>query len=155
MEIVKENKLDDKVTIVKGKVEEITLPVDKVDIIISEWMGYFLLYESMMDTVIYARDKWLAEGGKLFPDKAVMYVAAIEDGEYKEQKITFWEDVYGFSMRAIRNLAMLEPLVDTVEPDAVMSTKWPLLELDLEKCTLEVGAHARTHARTRLRTHAR
>ena len=27
--------------------EEVTLPVDKVDIIISEWMGYFLLYESM------------------------------------------------------------------------------------------------------------
>jgi hypothetical protein len=25
--------------------EEITLPVEKVDIIISEWMGYFLLYE--------------------------------------------------------------------------------------------------------------
>lgn len=27
----------------------------QVDIIISEWMGYFLLYESMLDTVIYAR----------------------------------------------------------------------------------------------------
>lgn len=47
------------VTLIKGKVEEVTLPVDKVDIIISEWMGYFLLYESMLDTVIYARDKWL------------------------------------------------------------------------------------------------
>jgi hypothetical protein len=28
-----------------------------VDIIISEWMGYALLYESMLDTVLYARDK--------------------------------------------------------------------------------------------------
>ena len=35
----------------------------KVDIIISEWMGYFLFYESMLDTVIIARDKWLAPGG--------------------------------------------------------------------------------------------
>jgi hypothetical protein len=34
-----------------------------VDIIISEWMGYFLLYESMLDTVIWARDKWLKPGG--------------------------------------------------------------------------------------------
>ena len=24
-----------------------------------EWMGYCLLYESMLDTVLYARDKWL------------------------------------------------------------------------------------------------
>ena len=49
------------ITLVKGKVEEVTLPegVDKVDIIISEWMGYCLFYESMLQTVIFARDKWL------------------------------------------------------------------------------------------------
>ena len=49
------------VKLVKGKVEEVTLPegVEKVDIIISEWMGYCLFYESMLQTVIYARDKWL------------------------------------------------------------------------------------------------
>lgn len=34
----RENGLEDKVTLVKGKVEEIELPVDKVDVIISEWM---------------------------------------------------------------------------------------------------------------------
>jgi protein arginine N-methyltransferase 1 len=48
------------ITLIKGKVEDVNLPVDKVDIIISEWMGYFLLYESMLDTVLVARDRWLA-----------------------------------------------------------------------------------------------
>jgi len=33
-----------------------------VDIIISEWMGYFLFYESMLDTVLVARDKFLVRG---------------------------------------------------------------------------------------------
>ena len=47
------------VTVLKGKIEEIELPVAKVDIIISEWMGYFLLFENMLNTVLYARDKWL------------------------------------------------------------------------------------------------
>lgn len=47
------------VTVLKGKIEEIELPVGKVDIIISEWMGYFLLFENMLNTVLYARDKWL------------------------------------------------------------------------------------------------
>lgn len=60
---MKDNKLSDKITIIKGKIEEITLPVEKVDIIISEWMGYFLLYESMFDSVLYARDKWLKPEG--------------------------------------------------------------------------------------------
>ena len=57
--IIEENGLTDKITILNGLVEEIILPVDKVDIIISEWMGYFLLYESMLDCVLYTRDKWL------------------------------------------------------------------------------------------------
>lgn len=61
--IVKKNGLSDKITIIKSKVEEAQLPVEKVDIIISEWMGYFLLYESMLDTVLYARDKWLVKDG--------------------------------------------------------------------------------------------
>lgn len=56
------------VTLVRGKVEEVTLPdgVEKVDIIVSEWMGYCLFYESMLNTVIYARDKWLVTDLILF-----------------------------------------------------------------------------------------
>ena len=57
------NGLEDKIQVIRGKIEDIELPVEKVDIIISEWMGYFLVFESMFDSVIYARDKWLAEGG--------------------------------------------------------------------------------------------
>lgn len=29
----------------------------QVDVIVSEWMGYALLFESMLDTVLYARDR--------------------------------------------------------------------------------------------------
>jgi type I protein arginine methyltransferase len=57
--IAEDNGLADKITFIRGKVEEVVLPVDKVDVIISEWMGYFLFYESMLDTVLFARDKWL------------------------------------------------------------------------------------------------
>jgi len=83
-EIVKMNGMEDKITILKGKVEEVELPVKEVDIIISEWMGYFLLYESMLDCVLWARDKYLVKDtGKMLPDRATVYVAAIEDSEYK------------------------------------------------------------------------
>lgn len=86
--VVKENSLEDKITFVQGKAEEVALPVDKVDIIVSEWMGYFLLYESMLDTVLFCRDKWLKPGGMIFPDKASLYVAAIEDADYKVGRTT-------------------------------------------------------------------
>eukprot|EP00483_Globobulimina_turgida_P008506 UN08523 len=69
--IISENGYSDRITLIKGKVEEISLPshVEKVDIIISEWMGYFLLYESMLNTVLFARDKWLKPDGIIMPDK--------------------------------------------------------------------------------------
>lgn len=86
-EIVERNGMSDKITLLQGKMEEVKLPFDKVDIIISEWMGYFLLYESMMDTVLYARDKYLKPDGLIFPDKATIFMAGIEDGDYKEEKI--------------------------------------------------------------------
>lgn len=54
-----------------------------MDIIISEWMGYCLLYESMLGTVLYARDKWLKPEGVLLPDKCSLYIMGIEDSDYK------------------------------------------------------------------------
>lgn len=86
-EIVAVNGMSDKITLLQGKMEEVQLPFPEVDIIISEWMGYFLLYESMLDTVLYARDKYLKKGGLIFPDKATIFLAGIEDGDYKDEKI--------------------------------------------------------------------
>lgn len=61
MDIIRLNKLEDTITLIKGKIEEVHLPVEKVDVIISEWMGYFLLFESMLDSVLYAKNKYLAK----------------------------------------------------------------------------------------------
>jgi len=138
-QIVKDNGLSDTVTIIRGKVEEIELPagVDKVDIIISEWMGYCLFYESMLDTVLYARDKWLAEGGLMFPDKATLYVCGIEDRQYKDDKIAWWDDVYGFDMSCIRKVALTEPLVDSVDRNQVVTNSCLIKEIDIQTCTKE------------------
>ncbi|KAF4091672.1 hypothetical protein AMELA_G00039900 [Ameiurus melas] len=129
--IIKANHLDNVITIFKGKVEDTELPVDQVDIIISEWMGYCLFYESMLNTVIYARDKWLKPGGLMFPDRASLYVVAIEDRQYKDFKIHWWENVYGFDMTCIRNVAMKEPLVDIVDQKQVVTSTCLIKEVDI------------------------
>ena len=46
----------------RGKLEELDVP-EKVDVIVSEWMGYFLLYESMFDSIVYARNKFMKPDG--------------------------------------------------------------------------------------------
>jgi len=138
-EIVKENGFEGRITILHGKMEEVTMPegCEQVDIIISEWMGYFLLYESMLNTVLWARDKLLRPGGRIFPDRATMYISAIEDAEYRRDKIDFWENIQGFDGRTIKRLALLEPIVDVVNAKQVMTSQAPLLHLDLYTCTVE------------------
>jgi hypothetical protein len=44
------------VEVIQGTIETIELP-EKVDIIISEWMGYFLLRESMLDSGELRQDR--------------------------------------------------------------------------------------------------
>lgn len=107
------------------------LPEEKVDIIISEWMGYFLLYESMLDSVLWARDRYLVKGGKMLPDRATMFIAGIEDGKFKGEKKSFWDDVYGVNMSCIAPNVMREPLIDTVETSLLMTDSSKILELNL------------------------
>ncbi|KAI5449702.1 Nuclear SAM-dependent mono-and asymmetric methyltransferase [Naganishia albida] len=135
--IIEANGFKDKIVLIKGKLEEVTLPVEKVDIIISEWMGYMLLFESMLDTVLLARDKYLAPGGLLFPDKCTVYLAGIEDAEYKEEKIGFWNDVYGFDYSSIIPTVMREPLVDCVDMKAVVTKPCAVRHIDLNTVTVE------------------
>ncbi|CAD7936059.1 unnamed protein product, partial [Amoebophrya sp. A120] len=64
------------------------LPIDRnsVDIIISEWMGYLLLYESMCDVIVNCRDLYLKPDGLMFPDRCCIYLAGCDDAKkYHEQ----------------------------------------------------------------------
>ena len=136
-EIIKQNNLSDKITIIQSKVEEANLPVDKVDIIISEWMGYFLLYESMLDTLLFARDKWLKKDGYLLPDKAQIYLAGIQDTLYKYNKIDSWDNVYGFNFSVLKNPALAEPIIDNFPNNNIISNSCKIFDIDLYTVKVE------------------
>ncbi|KAH0787759.1 S-adenosyl-L-methionine-dependent methyltransferase [Histomonas meleagridis] len=119
-QIIEENNLQDKITILQGSIEEITIP-EKVDVIISEWMGYALLYESMLPSVILARDRFMSPTGTMFPSRATMYFVAFEDSEYRQKKFDFWDNVYGLNFSPIKHWALLEPLVDNVPQDNILT----------------------------------
>lgn len=70
--MVQKNGYSKIIEVIQSSVEDLILP-SQVDIIISEWMGYMLLRESMIDSVIRARDQWLKPNGVMFPSHATMY----------------------------------------------------------------------------------
>jgi len=135
MDIVVENKLNQKINIQKGKAEDLKIE-GKVDVIISEWMGYFLLFESMLDTVLYCRDNYLSESGCIYPDKCNISLVALDDDDLYQNKLTFWGDIYGYKMAAMRKSVIEEPLIGVVKEDKVVSKAHVLKEFDLMKVTI-------------------
>jgi len=89
--LIKANGVEDIVTVIQGTVEGIKLPLKEdgfgdddneqvVDVIVSEWMGYMLIRESMLDSVLVARDRYLKKGtGLMFPSHATILIAPIAD----------------------------------------------------------------------------
>lgn len=76
MQIAKDNNRNGVVKVVNGMVEDLIeskqIEPKSVDVLVSEWMGYCLLYESMLNSVLIARDHWLKPGGAMLPDTATM-----------------------------------------------------------------------------------
>lgn len=125
------NDLGDKIQCFRGKIEEVSLPVQQVDIIVSEWMGYCLLYESMLDSVIHARDKYLAPNGLMAPSHVTIQLAPLSESELRVSYIDFWRDVYGFNMTAMLEKAEEEVLIRTVDSKELAADSATILELDL------------------------
>jgi protein arginine N-methyltransferase 6 len=99
--IVEANGFSHIIEVIRCDATEIDLG-EGVDVIISEWMGTMLLFEAMIDCVIRVRDKWLKRGGKILPAWAAMYTAGVCASDVWE-KVTFWDNVYGYDMSMLRD----------------------------------------------------
>uniref|UniRef100_A0A8L0DM54 Histone-arginine methyltransferase CARM1 n=1 Tax=Oncorhynchus mykiss TaxID=8022 RepID=A0A8L0DM54_ONCMY len=126
--LVNTNRLGDRVVVIPGKVEEVTLP-EQVDIIISEPMGYMLFNERMLESYLHAK-KFLKPSGKMFPTIGDVHLAPFTDEQlYMEQftKANFWyqPSFHGVDLSALRGAAVDEyfrqPIVDTFDIRILMA----------------------------------
>ncbi|ESO06098.1 hypothetical protein HELRODRAFT_155669 [Helobdella robusta] len=134
-EVIRKNKKDKVITVIHDKIENISklpLGIDKVDVIVCDWLGHCLLHESMIPSLIYSRNKWLKPGGLIFPDKSSLYICAIEDNQYNENTTNWWRNVYGFDMTCMHEISLAEPTINFVDPDKVVTNACLLQELDMD-----------------------
>lgn len=132
-QIVADSGLSAVVEVIHGLVEEVKLPVPQVDIIISEWIGTFLIHESMLDSVLFARDKWLAPDGLLLPDSASLYIAGVEDQGSDHDA---WADFYGFNFSALGTAARQVGAQQCVFRNSLATEPAVALDLDLYSMTV-------------------
>jgi hypothetical protein len=91
----------------------------------------------MLNTILHVHDKWLAPDGLIFPDWATLYVTDIEDRQYKDYKIHWWENVYSFDMSCIKDVAIKEPLVDMVDPKQLVTNACLIKAVDIYTVKVE------------------
>ncbi len=119
----------------RGKIEDVVLPVLKVDIIVSEWMGYCLLYEAMLDSVLWARDHYLAPNGLMIPSHTTLHIAPLTDPDYIADHVSFWQSVYGFSMKSMLANIYDEVLIRDLKSSILAADSTPFLQLPLHDIT--------------------
>ncbi|CAM6100257.1 unnamed protein product [Calypogeia fissa] len=155
--LVAGNGVEHVVEIIEGAIEDVTIP-EKVDIIISEWMGYFLVRESMFDSVLYARDRWLKPTGIMYPSHARMWVAPMRTSlvEHKQQEyqhsMADWgcflqdtNDHYNVDMSVLSNSYREEQkkyflqtsMWNSLYPNQVIGHPVVVKEFDCLTCTME------------------
>uniref|UniRef100_A0A0D9X2S8 Probable histone-arginine methyltransferase CARM1 n=2 Tax=Leersia perrieri TaxID=77586 RepID=A0A0D9X2S8_9ORYZ len=121
--------LGQRITVIKGKVEEVELP-EKADILISEPMGTLLVNERMLESYVIARDRFLVPGGKMFPTTGRIHMAPFSD-EYlyveMANKALFWQqhNFFGVDLTPLHGLAFQgyfsQPVVDAFDPRLLVS----------------------------------
>ncbi|KAK3132532.1 hypothetical protein QOZ80_6AG0524000 [Eleusine coracana subsp. coracana] len=134
--VVEQKKSSQVVSVTHTKAEELShkvqIPPGGFDVLVSEWMGYCLLYESMLSSVLYARDHFLKPGGAILPDTATILGAGFGKGG---TSLPFWENVYGFDMSCIGKEVTLTsarfPVVDVVASQDIVTETAVLHSFDL------------------------
>ncbi len=93
-EIVKEfrkainrQKVDKVVKIMHILAEEAPLDKDTVDVIVSEWMGYFLIFERMLPSVLNVRDRCLKPGGLMISGRGKIFLACMTKLGFTENEL--------------------------------------------------------------------
>ena len=140
---IKHNGFDEsgtnQIKIVHGKLEDIAgeIPGAPFDVLVSEWMGYGLLFESMLDTVLVARDRFLKPGGAVLPDIATIHIAGFDRAA---TDFPFWDAPYGFKMpeisKQLHEGALKSAIVRHVDGERVTTSAAQVCELDLATCSI-------------------
>lgn len=99
----------------------ITLP-EPVDVIVSDLHGSLPFFQHIIPTIVDARQRFLAPGGRLIPQEDTLWATVVALPEVYGKHTSAWkEDVYGLDLRAARPLAINQNYPALVTPEDIMA----------------------------------
>ena len=139
-DLVKANGLSDQIQIFHGRAGELQLD-QKVDLIISEWLGNAAFAEGMLHAVLDARDHNLTPTGRMLPSKVRVLIAPLDEPIlYNSEGPGFWrERIHDLDFSSLQEVELSQgrTMQIRVEPAAVLAPGQALLELDLLTASAE------------------
>jgi type I protein arginine methyltransferase len=106
-ELAAANGVADVVQVIQGDIMEVELP-ERVDVIVSEWLGGFGVDEGMLVPVIVARDRWLKPGGIMIPRSVTAWTGLVYDSHLGETTGFLRESPYGLKLDALVQMTLNE-----------------------------------------------
>ncbi len=104
---------------------------EKVDVIVSEWMGHFALHEGMLGPLCSARDKHLKKGGRIIPGRITLKAALVTDRVHHDKLRLFQKSPWGFDFSAVADWAFGEVVGLRFRPEDLLTPTAVVGELDL------------------------
>lgn len=106
-QMVARNGYSDVIEVVAMDVEDARLP-EKVDVLVSEWMGGFGVDENILSSLVIARDRWLKPGGAIVPGRTTAILAPVEVPAF-EDELAYWRTKpHGVDMEVIARMTAQE-----------------------------------------------
>jgi precorrin-6B methylase 2 len=153
-EMVARNGFADRIEVIQADLEDVDLP-EKVDVVISEWMGGLGVDENMLAPLVMARNRWLAPGGKIVPQCVTAWLAPAWMRDLDESLAHWRARPHGVDTTAIADISANELLMTEarIAIDDLLAPPQMLWTHDARTCSLEeadrpfVGAQRFTAAR--------
>lgn len=106
-ELAAANGVADVVHVIQGDIMEVELP-ERVDVIVSEWLGGFGIDEGMLVPVIVARDRWLKLGGIMIPRSVTAWTGLVHDSHLGETTGFLSDNPYGLRLDGLVEMTLNE-----------------------------------------------
>jgi protein arginine N-methyltransferase 3 len=81
----------------------------------------------MLDSVLYAREKYLKPTGLMVPSQCTILLSLFDGSAMVKDRIDFWDDVYGYKMEAMREEIYEEAMIEVVNASDVVSDEIALI----------------------------
>lgn len=129
-EIAKNNGYGDRIIFIQDVSTKVKIP-ELADVIVSDIRGILPLFQQHISSIVDARNRLLAAGGILIPQRDTLWAAVVEVPHLYSRIVDVWDrNIYNLNMTAAREIVINNLSKGWVSPAQLLTTpqSWAILD---------------------------